>query len=63
MVAIPDAVRTRVHDRHTLHQIAWQTLGADQPATLDYLMQDYVGHLQHHLRQLEALRSRPAARL
>jgi len=36
---------------HSLDRIAWRTLPADQPATLAYLMRDYVGHLRHHLGQ------------
>jgi hypothetical protein len=36
---------------HSLDRIAWRTLPADQPATLAYLMRDYVGHLRHHLAQ------------
>ena len=31
-----------------------QTVPADQPATLDYFMADYVDHLHHHLRQIAA---------
>ena len=53
MAAVPDEVRQREHRRHNLHQIAWQTVPADQPATLDYFMRDYVGHLKHHLRQID----------
>lgn len=52
MAATPQAVRTRAHARHALDRIAWRTVPADQPATLDYFMADYVGHLEHHLRQL-----------
>jgi DinB superfamily len=59
MEAVPDEVRLRVHTRHNLHERAWTVVPADQPTTLDYFMRDYVGHLHHHLRQLDAL---PAAR-
>ena len=52
MAATPDAVRLRVHRRHNFHQIAWQTVPEDEPATLDYFMRDYVEHLRHHLRQI-----------
>ena len=34
--------------------IAWQIVPADQPATLEYLIRDYLGHLQDHLDQLFA---------
>jgi hypothetical protein len=55
MAAVPHDVRTRVHDRHNLHDIAWRSLPADGPATLDYFMNDYVDHLEHHLAQVFAL--------
>ena len=39
----------------TLDRVAWQPFPADQPATLDWFMGDYVGHLHHHLRQIDAI--------
>jgi hypothetical protein len=42
---------TRPRARHNLDALAWQPIGAGQPATLEYFMRDYVGHLKHHLRQ------------
>lgn len=39
---------------HNLDAIAWRTLPTDRPATLEYFMRDYLGHLQHHLRQIDA---------
>jgi hypothetical protein len=47
----PEAL-SRPRARHSLNRIAWQTVPADQPATLDYLIRDYLGHLKDHLRQL-----------
>ena len=29
----------------------------DQPATLEYFMRDYVGHLKHHLAQIPGSQS------
>ena len=52
MATTPDDVRTRAHARHNLDRVAWRTLPASQPATLDYFMNDYVDHLEHHLRQV-----------
>jgi hypothetical protein len=52
MVATPAAQRRRPRPQHNLHQIAWRPVAADQPATLDMLMADYVGHVYHHLRQI-----------
>lgn len=39
----------RPRARHTLDRVAWQTVPASEPATLTYLVEDYVGHLKHHL--------------
>jgi hypothetical protein len=52
MAAVPEPVRLRAHHRHNLDKIAWQTVPAEEPATLDYFMSDYVRHLEHHLRQI-----------
>jgi hypothetical protein len=52
MALTPEATRLRARVRHNLHRIAWQTVPEDRPATLDYFMRDYVGHLKHHLRQI-----------
>src|SRR5262245_28436621 len=37
---------------HTLQEIAFQTVPSSAPVTLEYLMQDYVVHLKHHLEQI-----------
>jgi hypothetical protein len=37
---------------HSLDRIAWQAVPPERPATLEYLMRDYVGHLKSHLRQI-----------
>jgi len=55
MRATPEAVRLRVHTRHNLHEMAWTAVPLEEPTSLDYFMRDYVGHLQHHLRQIDAL--------
>jgi hypothetical protein len=57
-VAPDDLIRPRAN--HNLHEVAWQPFSADHPATLDEFMRDYVGHLQHHLRQALGENWRPA---
>ncbi len=52
MATTPEAARLRPHRRHNFHQIAWQTVPEEEPATLDYFMRDYVDHLRHHLGQI-----------
>ena len=49
---IPEGMLTRARTAHTLDKIAWQTVSATEPTTLEYLIRDYIGHLQAHLEQL-----------
>jgi len=35
-------------------ELAWKPVSRDTPVTLDYFMEDYVGHLKHHLNQIFA---------
>ncbi len=51
---IPESTLKRLRSPHTLDKIAWQTVSADTPTTLEYLVHDYIGHLQDHLEQLFA---------
>lgn len=53
MEAVPDGIRLRPTPDHDLDVLAWEPVAAGAPATLDYFMRDYVGHLRHHLRQLD----------
>ncbi len=55
MEAVPTNVRLRKNPRHNFHEIGWKAIPVDQPATLDHLMRDYVGHLHHHLNQIQEL--------
>jgi hypothetical protein len=54
MSNIPVDVRTKPRIRHNLDLIAWQTVSTSEPVTLEYFLQDYVAHLQHHLNQIFA---------
>ena len=38
--------------RHCLHRIAWKPVPENEPATLDYFIRDYIGHLEHHVGQI-----------
>ena len=52
MAATPEEVRRRAHTRHSLDCVALRAVPAGEPATLEYLMDDYVDHALHHLRQV-----------
>jgi hypothetical protein len=49
--ASPDAL-TRPRASHSLDRIAFQPLDPSTPATLAFVMRDYVAHLEHHLKQI-----------
>ena len=49
---IPEDVLTKPRASHTLDQIAFNLVDKSEPATLEYLIRDYVDHLRHHLNQI-----------
>ena len=49
----PQDAMTRPRSDHCLDRIAWERVPADEPATLEYFVRDYLGHLAHHLRQID----------
>ena len=51
---IPEDVLTKARSPHTLDQIAFNLVDKNDPATLEYLIRDYVDHLRHHLNQIFA---------
>lgn len=52
---VPPGIAAQSRTKHNLHEVAWRAVPASEPASLGYFMLDYVGHLQHHLRQVDAL--------
>ncbi|MEZ4415745.1 MAG: DinB family protein [Gemmatimonadota bacterium] len=53
MEQTPTAELRRPRADHNLHQIGWELVSPDEPTTLEYFMRDYVGHLKHHLQQID----------
>jgi hypothetical protein len=49
---IPKDVLTQPRASHTLDQIAFNLVDKNEPATLEYLIRDYLDHLRHHLDQV-----------
>jgi hypothetical protein len=49
---IPADALTRPRAVHTLDEIAFKLVDKNEPATLEYLVRDYVDHLRHHLNQI-----------
>jgi hypothetical protein len=52
IAAIPEETLQQPRARHSLDRIAWQTVSASEPATLEYLIRDYLGHMKDHLQQI-----------
>ena len=52
---IPEDVLTKARESHSLDQIAFNSVDRNTPATLEYLIRDYVVHLRHHLDQIFAV--------
>jgi hypothetical protein len=52
---IPENVLTKARENHSLDQIAFNSVDRSKPATLEYLIRDYVVHLRHHLDQIFAV--------
>jgi len=57
---IADSALTRRRREHNFDRIAWKTVAASEPATLEYLIRDYIGHLRHHLAQVAAITGPPS---
>ena len=49
---IPDDTRTKLRSKHNLHQIASDTIGENEPVTLDFFIRDYLDHMKKHLGQI-----------
>jgi hypothetical protein len=49
---VPEEKLTKPRAPHSLQRIAWKTVSAEQPVTLEYLIRDYIAHLKHHLDQI-----------
>jgi len=60
--AIPSELARRTRTRHNLDRIAWRTVPAGEPATLEYFADDYVAHMRHHLGSLGAEQGSPRSR-
>lgn len=50
--AIPEDKLTRKYEQHNYHIIGFNRIPAEQPSTIEYLIQDYIAHLEHHLQQI-----------
>ena len=51
----PEEKLNRTIYEHNLDKIAMITVPANQPTSLAYFMKDYIYHIEHHFRQIEAI--------
>jgi hypothetical protein len=49
---IPDEVILAKHQEHNLDKYMMNPLAKSNPATLNYLIRDYMYHLEHHVGQI-----------
>lgn len=44
-------------EKHNFDKIAFEKVSKDEPTTLEYLISDYIIHLEHHIHQIQDLNS------
>ena len=49
---IPEEKLKRECRDHNLYEISWKTVSKNEPATLEYIFVDYIGHMRNHLNQI-----------
>jgi hypothetical protein len=52
---IPENALKDLRAQHSLDRIAWRLVPANAPTNLEYLVRDYIGHMQEHLEQIFAI--------
>lgn len=50
--SIPEEILSEPREEHNLDVICWEKHPSDEPATLEYLINDYFVHMQHHFEQI-----------
>lgn len=50
--AIPSARLAQSYSQHNFHRIGFKRIPEAEASTIQYLILDYIGHLEHHLSQI-----------
>lgn len=50
--AIPDERFTKRYTQHNYHRIGFKRVPETEASSIQYLIQDYLGHMEHHLAQM-----------
>jgi len=49
---LPEQLLRRPTTNHNFHEIGFRPIEKGAPSSLDFLIEDYIAHLQHHLNQI-----------
>ncbi len=49
---IPEEILLKRRYNHSLDKIAWKTVPKNKPVTLQYFINDYIEHMNHHINQI-----------
>ncbi|MFC2084302.1 DinB family protein [Bacteroidota bacterium] len=49
---IPETIRNKKYNVHNFNKIAWRPVPITEPVDLNYLIEDYINHLKHHINQI-----------
>ena len=49
---LPEEKRKMLTINHNFNDICWSEISTDEESSFDYLIKDYIGHLEHHLKQI-----------
>ena len=55
IAALPEEKVLEMRSRHSFDKMAYKTIPKSQSSNLAYLIEDYIDHLLHHLKQIESL--------
>lgn len=60
---IPQNILELKRASHNLNEISWKKVNKNTPATLEYLITDYFGHLKHHIEQIFSMFDKDSTRV
>lgn len=50
--SIPESAKNKLVLIHNFDKICWKVVGKNEKSSLSYLIKDYIGHLEHHMKQI-----------
>jgi hypothetical protein len=49
---IPEELMKQETKKHNFYDIAWEPVDKGKNSSLEYFINDYIGHMNHHLIQI-----------